>query len=342
MAKKKNTTEWPMVTVMIVTLNNERTLRECLERIQSQNYPKDTIEYLGIDGGSTDRTKVIFKEFGFRVVQSPIPRDAEAQRGIGIKEAKHNLIVSLDADNFLPSTNWIREMVQPFMDDPTVVHAHTMYYGYRKEDSVFNRYVGLFGMADPVVFYVGRPDRLPRYTREWTLGSIVKETSAYYLLDFTQDTLPTVGCNGVVYRRDVLLKYAKSSPQEFLHIDVFADLIAAGQHRFAVVKNDMIHHTAVTIGRLIEKRLAFLDTYYLSPIQRRYLIYDPKKTKDRIRLFLFVFYTVTGVKPLFDSVRGFLIIPDSAWFVHPLVCWIYLYTYGLAAMKKSFMFSQKT
>ncbi|MCX8008479.1 MAG: glycosyltransferase family 2 protein [Patescibacteria group bacterium] len=324
----------PSITIMIVTLNNERTLSECLERIVRQNYPKEKIEYLGIDGGSTDNTKKIFKTYGFKVIDSPVKRNAEAQRGIGLSKAKHNLIVSLDADNFIPNNEWIRQMIQPFIDDPSCVHAHTMYYGYRADDSLFNRYVGLFGMADPVVFYVGKPDRLPRYQKKWKLGTIIKETDEYYLVDFTKDTLPTVGCNGVVYRRDVLLNYAKSSPEEFLHIDVFADLIDHGHTRFAIVKNDVIHHTAVTLSRLVEKRLAFLDAYYLSHIERRYLIYDPKKNSDKLKLIRFIVYTITICKPLFDSMRGFLVLPDFAWFVHPLVCWIYLYTYGMASIRR--------
>jgi glycosyltransferase involved in cell wall biosynthesis len=324
----------PSITVLIVTLNNEKTLPECLRRIVMQDYPEKKIEYLAVDGGSADKTVEIFEKYNFTVIESPIKKDAEAQRGIGLAKARHNLIVSLDADNYLPTDQWLKQMVQPFIDDPTCVHANTMHYGYRKEDSVFNRYVGLFGMADPVVFYVGKPDRLPRYQKEWKLGTIVKETKGYYLIDFKKETLPTVGCNGVVYRKDLLLKYAQSSPNEFLHIDVFADLIDFGFTRFAIVKNDVIHHTAVTITRLVQKRLAFLDAYYLSPVKRRYRIYDPAKKSDKIRLLLFVLYTITWVKPFFDSVRGFLVIRDIAWFVHPIVCWIYLYTYGLASLRK--------
>lgn len=327
----------PFITVMIVTFNNERTLEECLKRIVAQDYPKDRIEYLGIDGGSTDKTKEIFRNYGFIVVDSPVKRNAEAQRGIGVAKAKHDLIISLDADNFLPHSQWFQQMVQPFIDDPKCVHAHTMYYGYRKNDSIFNRYVGLFGMADPIVFYVGRPDRLPRYKKQWDLGKIIQETDQYYLVEFTKDTLPTVGCNGVAYRKDLLLKFAKSSPKDFLHIDVFADLIDHGYTRFAVVKNDVIHHTAVTISRLIQKRIAFLDEYYLSPIERRYLIYNPKKFSDNIKLILFIFYTVTCIKPFFDSLRGFLIIRDVAWFLHPFICWIYLFTYGVATIKRKIL-----
>lgn len=326
----------PYISIVIVSLNNERSLEECLRRVKDQDYPRNKIEYLAIDGGSSDQTVALFKKFDFRVEASPIPKNAEAQRAIGLKLASYNLIVSIDADNYLPTRLWLRQMVQPFMDDPTVIHAGTMYYGYRKTDSLYNRYVGLFGNVDPIVYYIGRPDRLPRYQKSWTSGKIIADRQAYTVVEFDTDTLPTVGCNGVVYRRDILLKYAKSTPKDFLHIDVFADAIKSGHRRFAIVKNDVIHDTAVSLFALIKKRIAFLSHYYLaSEANRRYLIYDPHSTKSNIKLLLYIFYTVTLVKPSIDAFRGYLVIQDIAWFMHPLVCWIYLFSYGRAIIKRT-------
>ena len=328
----------PKLTVMIVTLNNERSLTRCLQTVTTQDYPKANIEYLLIDGGSIDKTKQIAKTFGFRVFDSPISRDAEAQRGVGLKLAKNNLIVSLDADNYLPHKNWLRRMVQPFIDDPDVVHAHTLHYTYISKAEPFNRYCALFGMADPIVYYVGLPDRVVQYQKNWKLGANIKETSDYWLVDFTMESLPTVGCNGVLFRRDVLLQNAQSDPEHFLHIDVFADVVRAGYSRFAVVKTDVIHDTAIGLRFLLKKRIAFLSSYYLKrSVKRRYLIYDPKRGGDRLKLALYVLYTVTLVKPLLDGFRGFLEIPDPAWFLHPIVCWIYLYAYGMASAKKAFL-----
>ncbi len=325
----------PALSIVIVTLNNQRSLAECLRLIKRQDYPKNKIEYIIIDGGSTDATPQIAKKYGFRFIKSPIRHNAEAQRAIGLRRASHNLIVSLDADNYLPNDQWLRQMVRPFQDDPEVVHANTIYYGYRKTDSVFNRYVGLFGHADPVAYYVGLPDRIPRFQKKWSLGHIIRNTSKYVLVDFDKDSLPTVGCNGVVYRKDILLKYAKSSTKDFLHIDVFADVVTKGYTRFAIVKNDVIHDTAVSLLFLMKKRLAFLFNYYLpKSMKRRYLIYDPTSKKSNFKMFLFIFYTVTFIKPLMDSIRGYLVIRDVAWFVHPLVCYIYLISYGIAAIRK--------
>lgn len=326
----------PPISIVIVTLNNERSLGECLRRIKSQDYPRKKIEYLVVDGGSRDRTKDICKKFQVRFFPSPVPANAEAQRAVGVKIAKHNLIVSLDADNYLPHPRWLRQMVQPFMDDPAIIHANTMYFGYRRQDALFNRYVGLFGHADPIVYYIGRPDRIPRYQRRWTLGNIIGDKPGYTVVEFDEKTLPTVGCNGVVYRRDILLTYAHSTPKDFLHIDVFVDAIKSGHNRFAIVKNDVIHDTAVSLSALMKKRIAFLSHYYLtSGVRRRYLIYNPHSVKSNMKLLLYIFYTVTMVKPSIDALRGFLVIPDVAWFVHPLVCWIYLLSYGRAIIKRT-------
>lgn len=328
----------PKISIIIVTLNNEKTLEDCVRSIKMQDYPQSLIEYLNVDGGSTDKTISILRRYGFEIINSPIKKNAEAQRAIGLKMAKNDLIVSLDADNYLPDKNWLKQMVRPFMDDPTIIHAGTMHFTYRQSDSFYNRYCALFGSVDPVVFYVGRPDRLPQNVKNWTKGQIVNETKTYYIVEFNQETLPTVGCNGVVYKKSVLLKYARSSPTEFLHIDVFADLLDNGFNRFAIVKNDVIHDTALTLRSLIKKRKAFLSSYYLkTQMKRRYLIYNPRKMRDNLKLSLFILYTLTFIKPLIDSLRGYMVIRDSAWFAHPAVCCVYLYSYFLSTIKSLFI-----
>lgn len=329
---------FPNITILIVTLNNQRTIKECIRNILLQDYPKKNIEYLNIDGGSEDSTKAILKSSGFKVVDSPIKKNAEAQRAIGIKRAKNNLIVSLDADNYLPNKEWLRQMVKPFMDDPKVIHASTLHYKYRKTDSLYNRYCALFGVVDPIVYYIGRPDRLPQNFSHWNKDKIKKETDGYYIIEFKKDSLPTVGCNGVVYRRDILLKYSRSNPSDFFHIDVFMDLLENGYDRYAIVKNDVIHDTAVSLKSLLKKRVHFLTNYYLDANinneKRRYFIYNPKRIKDNVRLFIFILYTITMIKPFIDSIRGYIYLRDLAWFVNPFVCWMYFLAYSYVTVKQ--------
>lgn len=44
------------ISIIIPTLNSAKTLKDCLASIAMQDYPKDKIEIIIADGGSTDGT----------------------------------------------------------------------------------------------------------------------------------------------------------------------------------------------------------------------------------------------------------------------------------------------
>jgi len=330
----------PTLSIIIVTFNNGSTLPFCLKPIFDQDYPKELIEYLNIDAGSTDETLSLMREYNFNSVHSPIA-NAEAQRAIGLREAKNEIIVYIDADNYLPHSDWLKQMVQPFLGNKDIFYSQTLRYTYRRTDSLFNRYCALFGMNDAVVYYVGRPDRISWNTDKWKYGIITKDTDNYFLVKFDKDNLPTIGCNGIMVKREVLLNNARSDPDNFLHIDVYVDLLEKGFNGFAIVKNDVVHATAYSLKNLIKKRTAFLTYYFNQTAPRRYKTYDPSKIKDNWRMFLFVFYTITLVRPLWDSLRGFIKIRDFAWFLHPISCWVFLYAYGKPFIKNKFIKNAK-
>jgi len=333
--KKSSKNNLPTLSIVIVTFNNSSTLPFCLKAIKSQDYPKKLIEYINVDGGSTDKTSSLMRKYGFKVIKSRVA-SAEVQRAIALKKAKNEIVVYIDADNYLPGKNWLLQMAKPFAEDKKIIYSQTLHYAYRRQDSLFNRYCALFGVADPVVYYVGRPDRLSWADDKWKYGKIIKETEEYFVVNFTKENLPTVGCNGIMVKRGVLLNNAKSDPDNFLHIDVFVDLLDKGFNNFAIVKNDVIHSTAITLRNLIKKRVAFLTYYFNQATPRRYKIYDPSKKEDNWKMFLFIFYTVTLFRPLWDSLKGFMKIHDVAWFLHPLACWGFLYAYGKSFIKNKF------
>ena len=51
----------PLVSIITVVYNGHRTLEETIQSVVNQNYPN--IEYLIIDGGSTDGTMEILKKY---------------------------------------------------------------------------------------------------------------------------------------------------------------------------------------------------------------------------------------------------------------------------------------
>lgn len=66
----------PFVTVVIPTLDEERHIERCLRGVLDDPYPRDCLEVLVVDGGSTDATVAVVERFGaevpiVRVVHNP-------------------------------------------------------------------------------------------------------------------------------------------------------------------------------------------------------------------------------------------------------------------------------
>lgn len=88
------------VTVIVPVLNEEKYIRKCIESLISQSYPREKMEYLFIDGGSTDATLNICKEY-----QTSIPlkilhnekRKTTYALNMGIEKALGEYIIRLDA-----------------------------------------------------------------------------------------------------------------------------------------------------------------------------------------------------------------------------------------------------
>lgn len=91
------------LSVVIITYNEEQNIRACLESVQFAN------EVIVLDSGSTDNTTKIAKEYGANVVSTDWPGDGP-QRNRGIKLAKSNWVLILDADERV--TDELRTSIQ--------------------------------------------------------------------------------------------------------------------------------------------------------------------------------------------------------------------------------------
>jgi glycosyltransferase involved in cell wall biosynthesis len=85
------------LSVVVCVRNEESRLRDCLETV-FQNNPDEVVL---VDGGSTDRTIEIAREFaGVRIIESPnstLTRD----RQVGIDAARNQFVAMIDADHRL-------------------------------------------------------------------------------------------------------------------------------------------------------------------------------------------------------------------------------------------------
>ena len=327
----------PTISVVIATYNASSTIRLCLESLRKQNYPQEKIEIIIVDGSSKDETIKIAKMFTHKIfIVEEDKQNAEYNKAVGVSKANGELLLLLDHDNILPHQNWLKNMLQPFNKYPEVIAVETLRYHYDKSYSLLDRYFALFGAGDPLAYYFGKADRLSFLYDEYNLFGKAKDFGDYYLVKFNKDEIPTLGANGFLIKKEILVNNAQVSPGKFFHIDVNVDLIRKGFNTYAFIKDSIIHLTSYkSTLQFLYRRKLFMEQFYLKELEkeflgRRYSVYTPK---DKFKLIKFILYSATWVKPTFDSFRGWIKIRDIAWFLHPFLCFSLLCIYGYTIIK---------
>ncbi len=158
--------ELPTISVCMATLNAESVLTECLRCLAEQDYPRDRVELIVGDGGSSDGTVALVESHGGRVFDNPL-KTGESGKAVAVSKAQNELVLILDSDNFLPTTDWLRQMAAPFAD-AKIQLAEPIAYTWRREGGCIERYSALIGMNDPLCHFIGNYDRHNTLTGRWT------------------------------------------------------------------------------------------------------------------------------------------------------------------------------
>jgi rhamnosyltransferase len=112
----------PDVTIVILTFNGEKYLRQILQMVRSQDY-EGPVEVMVIDSGSSDSTLDIVSEFD-EVVLKEIPNQEFGHgrtRNLAASLARGRFVVYLTHDAVPASETWLRELLAPFDLDERVV-----------------------------------------------------------------------------------------------------------------------------------------------------------------------------------------------------------------------------
>lgn len=111
----------PKISVIVPAYNEEKNLERCVLSVINSAYPKDRIEIIIVDDGSTDRTYKVAREIRrkypniVRVCRKKNSGKADSVN-LGIEKATGEIIATLDADSYItPSA--IERMLPYFKED---------------------------------------------------------------------------------------------------------------------------------------------------------------------------------------------------------------------------------
>jgi len=120
-----NHLHFPFVSIIIPCRNEERFIKNCLDSLLNQNYPKDKMEILVVDGMSNDKTREIIKEIKNKNSKPDIYLIDNHQKftpfafNIGFKKSKGDIIVRCDAHSEYDK-NYIKKIVSWLVKDKKI------------------------------------------------------------------------------------------------------------------------------------------------------------------------------------------------------------------------------
>jgi glycosyltransferase involved in cell wall biosynthesis len=108
------------LSIITITRNSERYLRETIDSVISQDYPD--FEYIVVDGGSTDGTLDIIRDYAAR--EPRIRWISEPDEGIsdamnkGIRLATGDVVAHIHSDDYYAGSDVFSRVAAAFMENP--------------------------------------------------------------------------------------------------------------------------------------------------------------------------------------------------------------------------------
>lgn len=226
----------PLVSILMPTLNAERTLALALEALRRQTIGRDAVEVLMADGGSTDRTREIGRRHGAVILENErvLPEYGVA---VALAAARGRYALVMGSDEVITNEASLAIKVRLMSENPRV---HNVIPGGLKNPRGYP-YIGHYvnRCGDPFSYFMHRIDAgdhwrsLPRHYR------VVREEPDYRVVEIGKDQ-PFPVCDGHFFS----LEYLRSVADIHDHT-VIAHLLTtmATEHRLlGVVKDDFIDH----------------------------------------------------------------------------------------------------
>lgn len=301
----------PLVSVIIPTYNSEKYLERCLKSIEMQDYPKDRIEVLMIDGGSTDRTIRIANKFTVKIINNP-QREAEIGKYIGIKKSKGEVIALVDSDNVIAQTDWLSKMIVPLVEDESIIGVESQYL-INSDFSLVNRYCARIKIADPLArLFASKP--------------LIKKREKYWVLEYKQNDNPMIGANGFLWRKSIIFYLYKFISNQKFEETIFCSLaVNKGFTKFAAVPNiGIYHYYANSFKDFMNKRVKMGNEGMERRKNSNYWVNHVSK----IRLGFAIIYCISIIGPTLEAFYQFAKTRDVSWFLHPITSFITILVYG--------------
>lgn len=142
----KSSTNQNRFSIILIFKNEERGLRETLNRIFLMDYPKNLVEVICINDGSTDDSASIAKQYNTHLINLKKNHGISFARNLGIKHSKGNIIILLDAHMYIKDNNFLQVLDSYFQKNADIAAVCGSYGSLTDKDKNYIRDIRRYGM----------------------------------------------------------------------------------------------------------------------------------------------------------------------------------------------------
>lgn len=324
-----------VISIIMPTLNSEKTIRMSLESIKKQNFSRNLIEILVIDGGSTDKTLEIAKEFDCIVLKNE-KKQQEYAKHIGIIKSNADYLMFLDSDEILNNLDAIKNRID-ILRNTDIKIVITGGYKTPSNYSAINDYINIF--SDPFAFYMyGLPLDYSLINKYWN-KKYKKNTDKIIYTEYIlkDEQLPLIDtCAGITLNKKYLKEILGESINNELFVPKIFYLLIQDSYKVALLKNDyIIHYSSDSLKKYFKKikwRI-IANIFYKNIPGTGFSNREEFQSKwFQYKKYFFIPYSLTFIIPLFYGVLFsvcrkkmiFLINPFVTFYTGFLICYYYL------------------
>lgn len=306
-------------TILIPTYNSAGKIERCLSSVTEQDYPRELVQILVADGGSTDGTPEIALGYGAEVVDNP-RRLAEEGLRTGMSAAAGEFLVIFADDNELVGRDWLSRVAEILHENPSVA-AFWCRLGASPDDPPINHYFALI-QSEPFSFFMNR--NLPRYLNRAVPRLLAG--SSYHVFEVKPEWPLVWGANGLTFRTDII-KPVWDTEHYLGDNDAFQIMLERGHTKVAYSEDlGVYHHHVTSLREWRSKWKRNFVKHFLTKRETRNLnwLYVPH-FRSKVML-----WTIYSLVPLFSAAHAlFRAIQDRDlhWLYHPAAAFLQSVTY---------------
>jgi|SRR3989344_3842363 len=335
----------PKISIVTCTYNGERVISEFLSKIFSQDYPKNNMEIILADGGSTDKTLEIIEKFRkkypkiIKFIHNPKQYSIGKGNGMDIatKKASGEIIVQLDQDNILIQKSWLRRMIEILVKNKNISAVQSRYYT-PEGSSATDKYVNSLGIEDPFASNYSLNAQIALNPKKFKYN----ESQGFFVYEVNKNNFYYAGDNGFAIRRKDFIESGGYTQD----IDNFYRMaLSKKKYKIAVPKDILLHHkTTTSFLHMIKKRSYYAGHYLLKNYGDRNFYWFSLKNnsfKQNSKFVLTVVFNLLFVPGLIQGIKMSLRTRNTFWFIHPFALFFITLSYVKTFFYSKFFKKQK-